>query len=65
MLTIPIKRHAEVLSLGSRICLEPFLRSREDSKMKQLDVDISPHAFLWDPHMNLADVTFDLDSCDL
>ncbi len=29
--------------------------------MKQLDVDVSPPAFLWDPHLNLANVTFDLD----
>ncbi len=33
--------------------------------MKQLDVDVSPPAFLWDPHLNLTDVTFDLDLCDL
>ncbi len=28
--------------------------------MKQLDVDVSPPAFLWDPHLNLTNVTFDL-----
>ncbi len=35
------------------------------NKMKQLDVDVSPPAFLWDPHLNLANMTFDLDPCDL
>ncbi len=29
--------------------------------MKQLDVDVSPPAFLWDPYLTLANVTFDLD----
>ncbi len=33
--------------------------------MKQLDVDVSPPAFLWDPYLNLANVTFDLHPCDL
>ncbi len=30
--------------------------------MKQLDVDVSPPAFLWNPHLTLANVTFDLDA---
>ena len=29
-------------------------------KMKQLDIDVSPSAFVWNPHL-----TFDLDPCDL
>ncbi len=30
--------------------------------MKQLYVDVSPPGFLWDPHLNLANVTFDFDA---
>ena len=33
--------------------------------MKQLDIDVSPPAFLWDPYLALTNVTFDLDPCDL
>ncbi len=33
--------------------------------MKQLDVDVSPPAFLCDPYLTLAYVTFDLNPCDL
>ncbi len=29
--------------------------------MKQLHVDVSPPAFLWEPYLTLAKVTFDLD----
>ena len=32
--------------------------------MKQLDVVMSPPAFLWDPHLTLTHVIFDLDICD-
>ncbi len=32
--------------------------------MKQLDVDVSPPAFLWDLNLTLANVTFDLDPYD-
>ena len=31
----------------------------------QLDVVMSPSAFVWDPKLNLTHVTFDLDQCDL
>ncbi len=33
--------------------------------MKQLDVDVvvSPPAFVWDPNMELTHMTFDLDPC--
>ncbi len=33
--------------------------------MKQLDVDVSPPAFVWNPYLTLTLVTFDLDPCDL
>ncbi len=33
--------------------------------MKQLDVVVSPSAFVWNPHLTLTHVTFDLDPCDL
>ncbi len=33
--------------------------------MKQLDVVVSPPAFVWDPYLALTRVTFDLDICDL
>ena len=33
--------------------------------MKQLDVDVSPPAFVWTPYLTLTLVTFDLDPCDL
>ena len=33
-------------------------------KMRQLDVDVSPPAFLWDLYLTLANVTFDLNPCD-
>ncbi len=33
--------------------------------MKQLDVVVSPPAFVWDPNLTLTHVTFDLDPCDL
>ncbi len=49
------------LAQSSQIILERL----EPNKMKQHDVDVSPPAFLWDPHLNLANVTFDLDTCDL
>ncbi len=29
-------------------------QNQKKKKMKQLDVDVSPPAFLWDPHLNLA-----------
>ncbi len=29
--------------------------------MKQLDVVVSPPAFLWDPYLTLTNVIFDLD----
>ena len=31
--------------------------------MKQLDVVVSPPAFLWDPYLTLTNVIFDLDIC--
>ncbi len=33
--------------------------------MKQLDVVVSPPAFLWDPYLTLTNVIFDLDICGL
>ncbi len=33
--------------------------------MKQLDVDVSPPAFVWNPYWIMANVTFDLDPFDL
>ncbi len=36
-----------------------------NKRMKQLVVDVSPLVFLWDPNLNLTNVTFDLDPCDL
>ncbi len=33
--------------------------------MKQLDVVVSPPAFVWNPHFTLTHVTFDLDPSDL
>ncbi len=33
--------------------------------MKQLDVVVSPPAFIWDPNLTLTHVTFDLDPSDL
>ena len=33
--------------------------------MKQLDVDVSPPGFVWNPYLTLANVTFDLDPFDL
>ncbi len=39
--------------------------SSESEKMKQLDVVVSPPAFLWDPFLTLTHMTFDLDICDL
>ncbi len=35
------------------------------NKMKQLDVVVSPPAFLWDPYLTLTNVIFDLDICGL
>ncbi len=32
--------------------------------MKQLDVVVSPPAFLWDPYLTLTHVIFDLDICN-
>ncbi len=29
--------------------------------MKQLDVDVSPPAFLWNPYLSLVNVTFDIN----
>ncbi len=34
-------------------------------KIRQLDVVVSPPAFLWDPNLTLTHVTFDLDPSDL
>ncbi len=34
-------------------------------KMKQLDVAVSPPAFVWNPYLTLTHMTFDLDPCDL
>ena len=34
-------------------------------KMKQLDVVVSPPAFLWDPYLTLTYEIFDLDICGL
>ncbi len=31
--------------------------------MKQLDVVVSPPAFLWDPYLTLTNMIFDLDIC--
>ncbi len=42
-----------------------FTKSSWNQEMKQLDVDVSPPAFVWNPHLTLAKVTFDLDPCDL
>ncbi len=33
----------------------------EWDKMKQLDVVVSPPAFVWNPYLTLTHVTFDLD----
>ncbi len=33
--------------------------------MKQLDVVVSPPAFVWDPYFRLTNVTFGPDPCDL
>ena len=33
--------------------------------MKQLDVVMSPPAFVWDPYLTSTHVTFDLNPCDL
>ena len=33
--------------------------------MKQLDIYVSPPAFVWNPYMTLPNVTFNLDPCDL
>ncbi len=33
--------------------------------MRQLDVVVSPPAFVWDPYLILTNVTFDPDPCDL
>ena len=33
--------------------------------MKQLDVVVSPPAFVWNSYLTLTHVTFDLDPCDL
>ncbi len=33
--------------------------------MKQLDLVVSPRAFVWYPYLTLITVTFDLDQCDL
>ncbi len=48
--------------------LEFFLRVvkiHRNLEMKQLDVVVSPPAFLWDPYLTLTSVTFDLDICSL
>ena len=34
-------------------------------EMKQLDAEMSPLTFIWIPYMTLANVTFDLDPCNL
>ncbi len=34
-------------------------------KMKQLDVVMSPPAFVRNPYLTLTHVTFELDPCDL
>ncbi len=33
--------------------------------MKQLDVDVSPPAFVWNPYLTLTQMTFDLGPRDL
>ena len=33
--------------------------------MKQLDVDVSPPAFVWNPYLTFTNVTFDLDPREL
>ena len=39
--------------------------SRGNGEMKQLDVVVSPPAFLWDPYLTLTYEIFDLDICGL
>ncbi len=36
-----------------------------NSSMKQLDVVVSPPAFLWGPYLTLTNVIFALDICGL
>ncbi len=54
-------RHAASIATSHATCAVGDMCLNK--KMKQLDVDVSPPAFLWDPHLNLTNVTFDLDPC--
>ncbi len=42
-----------------------MLTIQKKVEMKQLDVVVSPPAFLWDPYLTLTNVIFDLDICGL
>ncbi len=43
-------------------------KARENQRktgMKQLDVVVSPPAYVWNPYLTFIHATFDLDPCDL
>ncbi len=48
-----------------QIYIDPRMAGPWVQRMKQLDVDVSSPVFVWNPYLTLANVTFDLDPCDL
>ncbi len=41
----------------------PANPAQNEIQMKQLDVVVSPPAFLWDSYLTLTNVIFELDIC--
>ncbi len=52
-------RTAKLYHIIDRECME-----EKYTVMKQLDVDVSPPAFVWNLYLTLANVTFDLEPWD-
>ncbi len=50
---------------SSKFGLVKYRQTDRQKAMKQLDVVVSPPAFLWDPYLTLTNVIFDLDICGL
>ncbi len=66
----PVKSETQVQSPSFPECWLPSNLNSESSwlnlswSMKQLDVDVSPPAFVWNPYLTSANLTFDLDPRD-
>ena len=55
----------KIKSLKLTLYVENEVFPLKTRKMKQLDVVVSPPAFVRNPYLTLTHVTFDLDPCDL